>query len=62
MRAIFEDIKRRHCSSAEAMDEECFELTLGEVETHDEEGEGLQGGWAEGVLCVGEDEVEEGVD
>lgn len=63
MGAVFEDVEGGHGGGAEAVDEEGFELALGEMETDEGEGEGLKvGGAGAAVGCGREDEVEERVD
>ena len=41
MGAVFEDVEGGHGGRAEAVDEEGFEFTFGEMETDECEGEGL---------------------
>lgn len=61
MGAVFEDVEGGHGGGAEAVDEEGFELALGEVQADEGEGESLEGGGAEAIGC-GVEEVKERVD
>ena len=67
MRRVAEDVEDRHRGIGEAVDEERLELTLDEVGSYEDHGEGLQGSsWL--VACRGRvvdvraEEVDEGVE
>ena len=63
MGGVLEDVKDGHGGGAEAVDEEGFELALGEVDHDEDQRERLEVGCA--TACgagVGEVEVEEGMD
>lgn len=48
MGAVFEEVEEGHCGGGEAVDEEGFEDSFGEVEGYEGAGEGLEGCWLVG--------------